>query len=159
MERVVRRLIENNETISAMESCTGGGLVNAITSVPNASKVIKFGAMTYDNEFKEIMGVSHEAIGNHTVYSQEVAEEMAKKISMFTRSTYGVGITGKLNKADENNPYGDDDVVYVSIYDSKDEEYYNIKMQVHHVDRAESKQEVIDAFVEKFLEITENKTK
>ena len=159
MERVVRRLIENNETISTMESCTGGGLANAITNIPDASKVIKFSAVTYSNEFKEKMGVSEQAIDRYSVYSQEVADDMAKKISMFTGSTYGVGITGKLKKADENNLAGDDDVVFVTIYDSKNDEYYNMEIKVHHDTRAENKQEIIDAFVEKFLEISKKYTK
>jgi len=159
MERVVRTLIERGETISTMESCTGGGLANAITNIPDASRVIKFSAVTYSNEFKEKMGVSEQAIDRYSVYSQEVADDMAKKISMFTGSTYGVGITGKLKKADENNKAGADDVVFLSIYDSVNDEYYDSKIEVHYDTRSENKQEIIDIFTEKFLEITKNKTK
>ena len=78
MERVIQKLIEDNKTISTMESCTGGGIVNAITNIPNASKVIKFSAVTYSNEFKIKMGVSSELIDKYSVYSIEVAREMAR---------------------------------------------------------------------------------
>ena len=159
MERVLKALMERGETISAMESCTGGGLTNTLTDNSNASKIFEFTAVTYSNRFKEKMGVSHEAIKNYSVYSQEVAEEMAKKICMFTDSTYGVGITGKLMKTDENNLAGADDTVFVAIYDSKKDECHNMEMKVHHIKRPENKKEVIDAFVEKFLEIIKNKTK
>ena len=159
MERLLKELIERGETISAMESCTGGGLSNAITNIPDASKIIGFSAMTYNNFFKEKMGVSEQAIDRYSVYSQEVADDMAKKISMFTGSTYGVGITGKLMKADENNLAGSDDTVFVAIYDSKEDEYYDMEMKVHQATRPDNKKEVIDAFVEKFLEIMKNKTK
>jgi PncC family amidohydrolase len=160
MERVVRTLIERGETISTMESCTGGGLANAITNIPDASKVIKFSAVTYSNEYKEKMGVNSQAIDRYTVYSSEVAEEMAKKVSMFAGSTYGVGITGKLKKADENNKNtGSDDVVFLSIYDSVNDEYYDSEIEVHYDTRSENKQEIIDIFIEKFLEIVKNKTK
>ena len=84
MERVVKKLIELNKTISTMESCTGGGIANAITNIPDASKVIKFSAVTYSNEYKIKMGVSSELIDKYSVYSIEVAREMAKTISLFT---------------------------------------------------------------------------
>ena len=93
MERIVRKLIENNKTISTMESCTGGALANAITNIPNASKVIKFSAVTYSNEFKEKMGIPSELIDKYTVYSSEVAREMAESIAHIANSSIGIGIT------------------------------------------------------------------
>ena len=159
MERVVRRLIENGETISTMESCTGGGLANAITNIPDASKVIEFSAVTYSTRFKIKEGVNSEIIHQHTVYSEEVACEMARNISMTSNSTYGVGITGKLKKTDENNPGGKDDVVFLAIYNQKNDEYYTQEIQVHHDTREENKQEVIDNFVKLFLEKTKKHTK
>lgn len=39
-------------TISAMESCTGGAVANAITSIEGASEVLKFCVVTYCNEYK-----------------------------------------------------------------------------------------------------------
>lgn len=158
MERIVRKLIEENKTISTMESCTGGGLANAITNVPDASRVIKFSAITYSNEFKEKMGVSHDTISVYSVYSSEVAEDMAKKISDFTSSSYGVGITGKLNKSDENNEFGDDNVVYISIYDRENDCYYNKTVYVEHDKRPDNKAQVIDEVSNLLFEILyENK--
>ena len=113
MERVVKKLIELNKTISTMESCTGGEIVNAITNIPDASKVIKFSAVTYSNEYKIKMGVSEELINKYSVYSMEVANDMAMKIVNYTNSNYGVGITGKLKKIDENNLFGEDDFIYL----------------------------------------------
>ena len=127
MERVVKKLIELNKTISTMESCTGGEIVNAITNIPDASKVIKFSAVTYSNEFKIKMGVSEELINKYSVYSMEVANDMAMKIVNYTNSNYGVGITGKLKKIDENNLFGEDDLVYLSIYDKDKDKFYNKK--------------------------------
>ena len=92
-------------------------MVNAITNVPGASEVLKFSAVTYCNEYKIKMGVSKEVIDKYTVYSMQTADEMSKNISLFTNADYGVGITGKLNRVDKNNPYGNDNVVYVSVYD------------------------------------------
>ncbi len=124
LTKIIARLTENNETISTMESCTGGGLANAITSIEGASLVLKFSAVTYSNEYKIKMGVSEEIIGKYTVYSRETAKAMSKAISDFTDSTYGVGITGKLNRLDPNNPYGNDNTVYYSIYLQNEDKYY-----------------------------------
>ncbi len=144
MEKIVKKLIELNKTISTMESCTGGGVANAITNIPDASRVVKFSAVTYSNEFKEKMGVNHELITKYSVYSAEVACDMAKKISDFTNSDYGVGITGKLNKADENNMFGDDNVVYISVYDKEKNDYYNQTVRVSYDNREDNKKEVIN---------------
>ena len=62
MEEIVKLLTKNNETISTMESCTGGAIVNEITNIPGASDVLKYSAITYANEFKVKMGVSKETI-------------------------------------------------------------------------------------------------
>ncbi len=159
MERVIKKLIEDNKTISTMESCTGGGIANAITNIPDASRVIKYSAVTYSNEFKIKMGVSEELINKYSVYSMEVARDMAKKISMYTSSTYGVGVTGKLKKYDPNNLNGEDDVVFLSIYYSLNNEYHDTEIKVHYDTREENKQEVIDTFVSKFLEMSKDFTR
>ena len=107
MKRVVNKLISKGKTISTMESCTGGALANAITNIEGASSVIKFSAVTYSNEFKIKMGVKKEVIDKYSVYSEQTADEMSFNISKFTGSNYGIGITGKLNRVDKNNLYGD----------------------------------------------------
>ena len=65
MEEVVKKLIEEKKTISTMESCTGGGLANAITNIPGASKAFMFGAVTYSNEYKIKMGVNKNVIDEY----------------------------------------------------------------------------------------------
>ena len=154
MQELVKLLIEKERTISTMESCTGGAIVNEITSIPDASKVIKFSAVTYSNEYKIKMGVNEELINKYTVYSMEVARNMAKTICLFTDSNYGVGVTGKLKKFDDNNPFGEDDVVYLSIYDRDHNLYFNEKIKLNTNTRGEMKKEIIHHFVDKMLNIT-----
>ena len=83
MKELVEILKNNNETISTMESCTGGALASAITDIEGASEVLKFSAVTYSNEYKIKMGVSSEVIDTYSVYSIETAREMARNISDF----------------------------------------------------------------------------
>ena len=153
MKRFVDKLKEKNKTISTMESCTGGGVANSITNIEGASEVLKFSAVTYSNEYKIKMGVSENIINIYSVYSIETAREMSKNISIFSNSNYGVGITGKLNRVDKNNLYGEDNVVFISIYDKDNDKYYDYNIKVLEKSRCENKELVINLIKEKLLEI------
>ena len=156
MENIVKLLKEQNKTISTMESCTGGFLASSITDIEGASEILKFSAVTYSNEFKIKMGVDKNIIDEYSVYSMETAKEMSKNISLFANSNYGVGITGKLNRADINNLYGKDNIVYVSIFDSDNEVYYNFQIEVTKQTRNENKQFVVDCIKQELLNILIN---
>ncbi len=149
MKEIVKTLLKNRETISTMESCTGGGVVNAITNVVGASEVLLFSAVTYSNKYKIKMGVSKETINKYTVYSLEVAKEMSYNIAQFTNSTYGIGVTGKINNEDKQNLKGDINTVYVSIYNTKDCKYYLYKIKVTGKTREENKQILIAFIIDK----------
>ena len=81
------------------------------------------------------MGVKEETINRYTVYSKEVAKEMAFNISKFANSTYGVGITGRLSM-DVNS-------VNICIYDKKSEKYYETYSIIEGTTREEQKLNVI----------------
>lgn len=148
MNEVVNRLIKNNRTISTMESCTGGLLASEITNIPDSSKVLKFSAVTYSNEFKIKMGVNSDTIDKYTVYSVEVAMEMSKAITDFTNSDYGVGITGQLKKADDANPTDNDNLVYVSVYDRNKNYYYTMSLEALDLPRSENKKYVVNRIID-----------
>ena len=150
-KKIVLELIKRGETISTMESCTGGGVANAITCIEGASEVLKFSAVTYSNQYKIKMGVSADVINEYSVYSMETAHEMALNISKFANSDFGVGITGKLNRADVNNNFVKDNQVFVSIYYK--EEYYDMVINVDKKTRKQNKDVVIDLIIEKLGEI------
>ena len=153
MQEVIKILTEKNKTIATMESCTGGGVVNAITNIEGASDVLKFSAVTYSNEYKIKLGVSSDTIDKYSVYSMEVAKEMALNISKFANSNYGVGITGKLNRVDKNNPYGSDNITFVSIYDKDNDEYLEFKIEATKSTRALNKELIINKIIDKMLEV------
>lgn len=153
MKEIIEKLTEQHKTVATMESCTGGGVVDAITSIEGASEVLKFSAVTYSNEYKIKMGVSSETIDTYSVYSSEVAMEMSKAISIFANSDYGIGITGKLNRADKNNLAGNDNQVFISIYDRDYNCYYTFDTFVDKETRAENKKFIIELIKEKFINI------
>ena len=153
MQEVIKLLTEKNKTIATMESCTGGGVANAITNIEGASDVLKFSAVTYSNEYKIKLGVSNDTIDKYRVYSMEVAREMALNISKFANSNYGIGITGKLNRVDKNNPYGSDNITFVSIYDKDNDNYYDFTVKATEPSRSLNKELIINKIEDKLLEI------
>ena len=147
MKELVQLLIDKKKTIATMESCTGGEVSNAITNIEGASEILKFSAVTYSNEYKIKMGVSEEVIDKYSVYSEECSIEMSKNISMFAGSDFGVGITGKLNRVDINNPFGKDNVVFISIYDKENDKFYNESIEASLGSRSENKELVINRII------------
>ena len=153
MKELVELLIEKKKTISTMESCTGGGVANAITNIEGASEILKFSAVTYSNEYKIKMGVSSEVIDKYSVYSEECSIEMSKNISAFAGSDFGVGITGKLNRVDINNPFGEDNQVFISVYDKENNKFYNEKVEATLGSRKDNKELVINKIIEMMKDI------
>ena len=153
MKEIVNLLIDKKKTISTMESCTGGGVANAITNIEGASEILKFSAVTYSNEFKIKMGVPEEVIDKYSVYSMETAKEMSLNISKFTGSDYGVGITGKLNRVDKENPFGEDNIVFISIYDKENNTYKTSKVEAIKASRKDNKELVIEEIKRMLLEV------
>lgn len=153
MKEVVELLNKNNKTISTMESCTGGGVANAITNIEGSSSIFMFGAVTYSNEYKIKMGVDQNIIEKYSVYSMETAIEMSRSISAYTSSNYGVGITGKINKADLYNPYGENNKIFISIYDKDNDRYHNEEITASSVSRSKNKEIIIKEITEMLLSI------
>ena len=152
-KEVVNKLIKKKETISSMESCTAGYFATTITNVDGSSNVLKFSAITYSNEYKVKMGVKEKTIDKYSVYSFEVAHEMSKRISEFAGSTYGVGITGKINRYDEFNPGGTDNEIYASIYNSKNSNFIDIKIMAPNKERKECKEYIVNRVLKELNEI------
>lgn len=147
-KNIIHKLQLKQLTIATMESCTGGGVANAITNMEGASEIFKFSAVTYCNEYKIKMGVDKEIIDKYTVYSIETAMSMAKAISNFANSNYGVGVTGKLNRKDENNDTGSNNLVYISIYSKNEDKFYNEEVTVNKKTRFLNKKIVINKIIE-----------
>ena len=146
-KNIIHKLQLKQLTIATMESCTGGGVANAITNMEGASEIFKFSAVTYCNEYKIKMGVDKEIIDKYTVYSIETAMSMAKAISNFANSNYGVGVTGKLNIKDENNDTGSNNLVYISIYSKDEDKFYNEEITVTKEIRFKNKELVINKII------------
>ena len=147
MKEIIEILTKRKETISTMESCTGGMVANEITNIPGASEVFQLGIVSYSNHMKEKYGMDSKIIDQYTVYSMEVAKEMARLATVNGESDYGVGITGTLNRQDPNNPTDRMNMVYFAIYDQKEDTYIEQTMSVSSLDRVENKKMIMRLLV------------
>lgn len=82
--------------IATAESCTGGLLGAAITSVPGSSAWFERGFITYSNAAKsEALGVMPDAIETHGAVSEYVAMEMANGVLLQCPDVHvAVSVTG-----------------------------------------------------------------
>lgn len=111
---LVRFLKEHQLLISFAESCTGGMLASTLINASGASQVFLESYVTYAIEAKKrILHVKQSTLDKFSVYSKEVAEEMAQGLYQITKSSICVSVTG-LAGGDELNPNDGD--FYYSVY-------------------------------------------
>lgn len=83
------------ETVAVAESCTGGLVGAALTSVPGSSDVFLGGVLAYANDVKQNqLGVPLELLVEHGAVSEPVARAMAERVRITLGSTWGVSTTG-----------------------------------------------------------------
>lgn len=88
-------LQEQKITLSTAESCTGGGLAAALTSVAGSSAYFKGGIVAYANEVKmQLLEVSPETLQRHGAVSRETVVEMAKGAMKTLKTDYAVATSG-----------------------------------------------------------------
>ena len=94
-EKLVALLAANGLTCATAESCTGGGVGQAITAVPGSSAVFQGGIISYANDVKErVLGVSSETLATVGAVSSETAAQMAKGARELLRTDLAVSLTG-----------------------------------------------------------------
>jgi len=82
-------------TVSVAESCTGGALAAAITSIPGSSQWFDWGFVTYSNEAKqELLGVPPRTLSRFGAVSEETARAMALGVLKRSPSGLAVSVTG-----------------------------------------------------------------
>ncbi len=102
---VVQYLFDERLTLSTAESCTGGLIASAITSVPGASKVFGCGVVSYSEKIKEdVLGVPEGIISGFGVVSRETAMAMAERSRIISGSDIAVSVTGLCGPASPDDP-------------------------------------------------------
>ncbi len=94
-KRIGERLIENGQSLSLAESCTGGAIASQITENAGASAYFKGGLIPYETVLKsDILGVKPELIKKYNVVSTQVAEAMAVHSNKLFNSDCSIATTG-----------------------------------------------------------------
>lgn len=92
----VHALLQSRDrTLAVAESCTGGRIAAALTSVPGASKSFAGGIVAYANAVKaEMLSVSDETLARYGAVSEQTAREMARGVRVRLSASVGVATTG-----------------------------------------------------------------
>ena len=94
-QTVGREFGQNGCTLAVAESCTGGMIGAALTSVPGSSNYFLGGVIAYANDVKEhVLGVDRETLETHGAVSEQVALEMARGALDKVAADYSVAVTG-----------------------------------------------------------------
>jgi len=94
-EELVETLARVGKTCGTAESCTGGGIGSAITSVPGSSAVFMGGVISYDNAVKrDVLGVHQETLDTVGAVSRETAAQMAIGAQRLINVDFAVSVTG-----------------------------------------------------------------
>jgi len=94
-QRIVKLLKKKRLKISFAESCTGGLLSSAITSISGSSKVFTLGLVAYSNQEKiNILKIPKRIIIKHGAVSYETCLSMVNNLNKISKTNISVSITG-----------------------------------------------------------------
>ena len=118
-KKIILRLKRKKLKLALSESCTGGMLSSAITSVGGASKVFSMGLVTYSNQAKmNILKVPQKIIQKHGAVSIQCCLSMVNNLSKISKSKICVSITGIAGPkgGTKQKPVG---LVYIGVKNGK----------------------------------------
>lgn len=94
-QKVVAALKERGLTMTTVESCTGGMIAAAVTSVAGSSSVFHQGYVTYCDAAKhEMVGVRKKTLRKYTAVSCQTAKEMAAGGARAAKADCCISVTG-----------------------------------------------------------------
>ena len=114
-QKTVKLLTNKKLKVSFAESCTGGLLSSAITSISGSSKIFALGLITYSNQAKiNTLKVPKKIIIKHGAVSYETCLYMVKNLHKITKTNISVSITGVAGPkgGSKQKPVG---LVYIGI--------------------------------------------
>ncbi|RMF18907.1 MAG: CinA family protein [Gammaproteobacteria bacterium] len=90
-----RVLVERGWRVSTAESCTGGGVAQALTDLPGSSDWFEGGVVVYSNHLKQsLLDVPPEMLAAEGAVSEPVVRHMADAVRRLTGVDVGVATSG-----------------------------------------------------------------
>ncbi|MBC7073946.1 CinA family protein [Candidatus Parcubacteria bacterium] len=155
IENLAKKLIlilkEKKLFLATMESCSGGAIINTITSIPGASAVTKGGIVAYSTDQKIKFGVRKITIKKFSVYSKEVAIEMARMAQKIFGAQIGISTTGILTRPDPKNPEKKVGQVFFAILIKKNTLAKEIK--VKEKNREKAKEKIVKTILKELIQM------
>ena len=112
---LVNALIKAKKRVATAESCTGGMISAAITTVSGASGVFDCGVCSYANFIKhKVLGVREETLSTYGAVSERTAAEMARGVRLLSGADIGVSTTGIAGPLG-GTPYKPVGLVYIGV--------------------------------------------
>ena len=94
-KKIISLIKRKRMKLAIAESCTGGMLSSAITSVSGSSKVFTIGLVTYSNQAKtSILKVPKKIIKKYGAVSVQCCLAMVNNLSKISKSNLCISITG-----------------------------------------------------------------
>ena len=155
VEKIIIELASQNKTISFAESCTGGRLAAAFTSINGASAVFYGSVVSYSNEIKEAwLGVRKETLKKHGAVSSQCVDEMLQGIVNMTttiKSDYAIAISGIAGPTGgtKDKPVG---TVYIGLLTPSKQEVFEC---LFHGEREEVQEQSTAFAIKKLEEVLE----
>ena len=118
-KKIISKLKRKKLKLAIAESCTGGMLSSAITSIGGASKVFTMGLVTYSNQAKmSILKVPKKIIQKHGAVSIQCCLAMVNNLNKISKSKMCVSITGIAGPkgGTKQKPVG---LVYIAVKNGK----------------------------------------
>jgi nicotinamide-nucleotide amidase len=95
MQSIKELLLKHHQTLSVVESMTGGTIASKLVLTSGISEVFKGGLISYQNDIKtDVLEIDKTLIDTYGVVSKEVSKEMALKGNALFKSSICVSVTG-----------------------------------------------------------------
>ncbi|KFX70000.1 damage-inducible protein CinA [Pseudomonas taeanensis MS-3] len=145
------RLVAIKAQVTTAESCTGGGIAEAITRVPGSSTWFEAGYVTYSNVQKnKQLAVPEQLFASVGAVSREVVEAMVRGAQTSSGARYAVAVSGVAGP-DGGSPDKPVGTVWLAWGDA--ERVFSVRRQFAG-DRAEVRRQTVEAALEGLLRLT-----
>lgn len=95
LQVLAQKAISQQKMIATAESCTGGGIAEAITSLAGSSAWFAGSIVSYSNNFKkQLLGVKEQTLIEHGAVSEQTVREMLAGVLALPDVNLGLSISG-----------------------------------------------------------------
>jgi len=152
VEKIIKKLASQNQTVSFAESCTGGRIAAAFTSISGASAVLDGSVVTYSNAIKHTwLGVDNEVLENYGAVSSQCVGQMLEGVRNLSGADYALAVSGIAGPdgGTEEKPVG---TVYIGLLTPFSQEIFQC---FFHGEREHIQEQSTAFAIEKIAEVLE----